>query len=379
MVKAAREFVGLFRNHNWAQSLVEASLSKTAPGDFAEVATVDDAGRWRIGLTDERRLRVAPNNPKYTFGPGDNFEFLGQQAFCFNTQAWAEDMTATVAYSGDRSQTNEDHQKILAGIAHDFQAARFNTSPTQIAFYREAILSYQGSGGYQNYCEAPSNENGRIVSARWPSDLARSRSGTLQTADQGVALIPVDRIRAWHALPADTPIPRIVEALAENEIFRTVGPEQDAEPFAVERRTTIWNHNGSKMELRLERTETGQTEVTISYSQPREALQKLGFEHGRILFQGQVVSGSLRGKAHIFRRGCEPIPYDVAGPFDQTIGAFELRGAAPSQNGDRCHPTGRTFDSSAASLSFDQDGIADYEHVVQTQENVVACPARASD
>lgn len=375
MVDAAREFLGLLREHNWAQSLVEASLSKTAPGEFVGVETVDDAGRWRIALETSKRLRVSPNITAYSFGPGDEYNQLGHQAFCYNTQAWAEDLAATMAYSGDGSETPEQRKGHLASLESAYRHVRFPSAPTSIPFYKEAVISYQGAGGYQNYCEAPSNANGRITSAFWPSDVAQTRSGLPNINEQGVALIPVDRIRAWHALPPDTPIARVEEAIAETGIFRTVGPEDDTAPFVVESKTSTWNHNGSRMELRQERLQSGTTHVTISYSQPKDSLIRLGFESGRLLFEGYSDSGVLSGRAHVFRRGCDPIAYGVTGSFDPKGSSFHLTGAAPDQSGDRCHPSGMTFDSSAANLLFDQQGISEYERTGQTQKVVLACPA----
>ena len=379
LVKAAREFVGLFRNHNWAQSLVEASLSKTEPGAFSYVQTVDDAGRWRIELANQRKLRVARNKPAYTLYQSLGASRAGNQAFCHNSESWAGDYAAADIYSGKTPYAQELMRASLpeARIRLNDIYARF--APTQIEGYRETILTYEPSDGYEITCREASDEDGRIVSAFWPGDGVESRSGLSTVDGQGIALIPVDRIRAWHALPPDTPITRIDEAIAETGIFITVAPEEDTQPFVVETRTAKWNHNGSEMELRLKRFQTGRTDVAISYSQPKESLKKLGFEPGRVLFKGQLVSGSLRGTAYVFRNGCDPIPYDVAGPFDPKKSAFTLFGAAPSQSGDRCRPTGLTFDSSAAALAFDQQGIPDFEREGQTQKVVVACPVVPSD
>ncbi|TFF25574.1 hypothetical protein E3C22_09530 [Jiella endophytica] len=374
MVNAAREFLGLLREHNWAQSLVEASLSRTAPGEFVEIDTVDDAGRWRIGVTNKRRLRVMPGKSLLEYY-GDDSRWLGNKAFCYNTERWVADRAATDVNGSMSDYAIELMNSRLPDLRTAIRAKNSRFARTSIDRYREFVLQYQPSDGYDITCHDSTDSEGRIDAAFWPGDGVENRSALPNIDNQGVALIPVDRIRAWHALPPDTPIARVEEAIAETGIFRTVGPEDDTAPFVVESKTSTWNHNGSRMELRQERLQSGTTHVTISYSQPKDTLIRLGFESGRLLFEGYSDSGVLSGRAHVFRRGCDPIAYGVTGSFDPKGSSFRLTGAAPDQSGDRCHPSGMTFDSSAANLLFDQQGISEYERTGQTQKVVLACPA----
>ncbi|MBO0904620.1 ATP-dependent Clp protease proteolytic subunit [Jiella sonneratiae] len=370
MFQAARGFVNLLHDHNWAQSLTEFTLEAVDKGEFVEVKTVDQAGRWRIGIAGSRRLRIEPNLRDESYYAADAGSPLGLHSFCVNSEEWAKDQFAFPVL--------DTPSPLAANIQDRSILSRPIIAYTRARRYREHLFSHETIGGYESYCVVSTDQSGRIYSAFWPGDLT-VRSGLPNIDNQGVALIPVDRIRAWQALPPDTPITRIDESLADTGIFRSVGPEQDVEPFVVESQTTNWNHNGSKMELRVEKLDTGQTDVTISYSQPRESLLKYGIEPKQLLFKGQLVEGSLSGRAFVFRRGCDPIPYGVTGRFDPSQSAFRLTGAAPDQTGDRCQPEGKTFDSSAAALVFDHDGIAEYERDVQTKKIVLACPAAPSD
>lgn len=111
-----------------------------------------------------------------------------------------------------------------------------------------------------------------------------------------------------------------------------------------------YEHNGSIMSII---PELG----LIVYDRPR---QGLSVKRGTVLFQGEPWSTdnadrvTIRGKAYVYRRGCEAAPYDVRGVYHHMhgIGAMIFEGAAPRRAKDSCNIVGHDSSSSNARLEF---------------------------
>ncbi|MBO0902091.1 hypothetical protein [Jiella sonneratiae] len=109
----------------------------------------------------------------------------------------------------------------------------------------------------------------------------------------------------------------------------------------------LYEHNGSLVRL----TERNGL-VTISYQNPKSSLRKLGVRNGTVLFTGRFKGRGLAGTAYVFRKGCQPAPYDVAGPATGG-GSIYLSGAAPVRARGSCAVTGYSERSGNARLVFD--------------------------
>ncbi len=110
-----------------------------------------------------------------------------------------------------------------------------------------------------------------------------------------------------------------------------------------------WDHNGSIM--RLDRAAG-----TITYEEPKPSISKT-IAPGTVLFRGTLKDGMLTGKAHVFKKGCDPAPYTVTGSFQPEQHMFELNGAAPRWKG--CKVVGTNPSSANSRLVFRSLG----EHV----------------
>jgi len=101
---------------------------------------------------------------------------------------------------------------------------------------------------------------------------------------------------------------------------------------------TVWEHNGSIVQLREEGTLR-----SFRYSDPRAELQKAGVEHGTVLFEGRKTGNRFSGTAYRFSRGCGAIGYEVNGAVSPTARDLTLSGRAPKRN-SKCEVVGHFTD-----------------------------------
>jgi hypothetical protein len=105
-------------------------------------------------------------------------------------------------------------------------------------------------------------------------------------------------------------------------------------------------HNGS---LALITKNDGHVE--IRYETPRPGLPVVA---GTLLFSGKVDGrGSYTGTAYVFKRGCEPAPYAVAGK-DSDPGIV-LMGVAPRRDPRSCAVIGDASQGKNARLVFEYE------------------------
>ena len=110
----------------------------------------------------------------------------------------------------------------------------------------------------------------------------------------------------------------------------------------------LYDHNGSLMRL-----DDRGGRVTISYQNPKRGLAKHGVRPGTVLFRGRFEGRGLAGVAYVFRKGCEPAAYNVAGPAVGG-GRIYLSGAAPIRPQGSCRVTGYSERSGNSQLVFEE-------------------------
>ena len=106
---------------------------------------------------------------------------------------------------------------------------------------------------------------------------------------------------------------------------------------------SIWNHNGSQMLWHAE----GDVRV-ISYLVPRPGLP---VAPGTVLFEGRRIGDVLEGTARIFRQGCPPAEYSVAGEVASETHVV-LFGPAPVRAATGCAIASYSDETSNAVLEF---------------------------
>ena len=90
-------------------------------------------------------------------------------------------------------------------------------------------------------------------------------------------------------------------------------------------------HNGSVMKMVWD-TEVGEF-FTMYYEIPRAGL---GVSKGTVLLEGGLpAGGDMYVTARVFKSGCQPALYDLAGRFDDSGLNFTVRGQAPVWSGCR--------------------------------------------
>lgn len=349
MVEAAREYYLLMRTDNWAQSLVEASLSTLKPGEMIYVDTVDKAGRWRIDIDHEARLRL----------PGLNTP--GRAAFCINTWKWSEDRSAKdfiASYSTDDFRRYKPRSFV-----------RGNHYQNVLRAHSGEMSFVGGMDGDDCYVEL--DRQGRILDANYFSRYIAIE----QVQETSPAyLMPIDRIRAWHALPPETRLPDIDTALKRVRIFSVVEPALDTAPLTVSIRERLWDHNGVRMKSELHSRSDASFLFRILYWPPyiqsSPALQELNIKQGTLFFEGAGDGDRVRGIAYRFKRGCQPLPFSVEGTFNGAQETFSLRGAAPILSARGCNVVSHDASDPAASLTFTAANAA---YGNETRKRVVAC------
>ncbi len=141
-------------------------------------------------------------------------------------------------------------------------------------------------------------------------------------------------------------------ASAQHQSTTTFGPEFPG---------TIYEHNGSTMEMRVHR---GIVEITYLF--PRAGLPE-AVEHGTVLFDGAaepVFDGSgnfvrytyrVSGTAYVFSGRCGAFPYRVRGSFSSDKETLKLFGAAPMIDSATCAVIRYDPDSFNTVLVFRRD------------------------
>ena len=88
-----------------------------------------------------------------------------------------------------------------------------------------------------------------------------------------------------------------------------------------------YDHNGSLMEVHV-----CDGRMVIEYDRPRSGMAQHGVRPGAVLFRGQVErmyrGAKIGGRAHVFKRGCQPASYEVNGWIDDG-GVIAMEGSAP--------------------------------------------------
>lgn len=114
--------------------------------------------------------------------------------------------------------------------------------------------------------------------------------------------------------------------------------------------TAGWDHNGSAVSLIV-----NGTSVEIRYRAPRQGLSEI-VEAGDLLFKGSIEGGRLKGNARVFKPGCNPVEYEVSGPFDSSSGEFTLFGSAPILAKNSCEVARYDVSSQHGALTFERIG-----------------------
>ncbi|CAN5252064.1 hypothetical protein BH10PSE8_BH10PSE8_04450 [soil metagenome] len=111
-----------------------------------------------------------------------------------------------------------------------------------------------------------------------------------------------------------------------------------------------WSHNGSVMQVSKE---SGR----IVYEDPKPSIAGT-VSRGTTLFEGRFDGKRVSGTAYVFKKGCDPAPYPVAGSLERDPnGAGErlvLSGPAPKRDRNSCAIVGKT--STHSRLVFELNG-----------------------
>ncbi len=93
-----------------------------------------------------------------------------------------------------------------------------------------------------------------------------------------------------------------------------------------------WDHNGSRMYM-----DRSDSDLSITYLEPRHGIAATGVTTDTQLFHGNVDdNGYVHGIAYIFKRGCQPAPYNVEGSFSRHYHRLVLYGYAPIRGKKSC-------------------------------------------
>lgn len=133
--------------------------------------------------------------------------------------------------------------------------------------------------------------------------------------------------------------PKTAAKVAQGPAARTFAPRPEGYEGAT------YTHNGSTV-LVDERA------GVIRYEIPKSSIRK-AVSKGTVLFRGTFSSnGEVAGTAYVFKAGCEPAPYPVAG---RSKGAtIILGGHAPRRDPHSCAVTGTTENGAHTVLRFDE-------------------------
>uniref|UniRef100_A0A9E7ZWQ4 Uncharacterized protein n=1 Tax=Bosea sp. NBC_00436 TaxID=2969620 RepID=A0A9E7ZWQ4_9HYPH len=100
---------------------------------------------------------------------------------------------------------------------------------------------------------------------------------------------------------------------------------------------STWFHNGSTMVIN---EQTGR----IVYEEPKASIAGT-VPKGAILFEGKFDGKRISGTAYVFKKGCDPAPYQVSGRVEDRKGfgsRIVLTGPAPKRDRNSCAIVGTT-------------------------------------
>jgi uncharacterized caspase-like protein len=206
--------------------------------------------------------------------------------------------------------------------------------------YRKAALSDDKLSTYQPYLNQCS-QHPRFADAErdWLLEVERKECARLQSSQAGVAVtdlqLYLQRYRDGLCAP-------VIRTLLDQKTRLQHQASLDAQPRAVSPPMPqmtlpsppapplsaavprLWSHNGSLMRL-----EANDTARRWFYVTPRPGIRNEGVTSGTLLFSGVRQGDTYSGTAHIFRAGCRPFPYSVAGTVSPDQRTVTLRGVAP--------------------------------------------------
>lgn len=179
--------------------------------------------------------------------------------------------------------------------------------------------------------------------------------------ENGKAVFAMDALMPGDARCCLTGKQRYVVDLTTGAV--TAGPKMagskariENKPIAVQRTSAprpegyegaTYDHNGSQV-LVDERS------GTIRYDVPKASIRS-AVRKGTVLFKGSFASnGSVSGTAYVFKAGCEPAPYTVAGWSKGST--ITLKGTAPRRDPNSCSVLGTTSNGANTTLKFEEFG-----------------------
>lgn len=164
------------------------------------------------------------------------------------------------------------------------------------------------------------DRNGAVHSIAWPDGKGRSNTDRPATA-------------ASRPAPAGKPAPLLHNLPPENA--------------TADSGWNTWHHNGSTMLIH-------ERNGRIVYEEPKASIAGT-IARGAILFEGRFEGKNVAGTAYVFKRGCDPAPYQVSGRIQERRGAgslLVLTGQAPKRDRNSCAIVGTT--STHSRLVFEE-------------------------
>ena len=98
--------------------------------------------------------------------------------------------------------------------------------------------------------------------------------------------------------------------------------------------TSVWNHNGSTIDLFANGTNR-----VFRYRDPRAGMRDEGVVPGTVLFEGYRSGDAFTGTAYAFSRRCGAIPFAVTGQVSTDQRQVTLYGKSPARLDDSCRTT----------------------------------------
>lgn len=96
-------------------------------------------------------------------------------------------------------------------------------------------------------------------------------------------------------------------------------------PALAQGPVTVWNLNGSQMEL-----SANGTQREFRYRTVRPGLAEVGIHPGTVIFKGSRAGNEYSGTAFVYSKSCGALPYPSSGPVSPDERTVTLRGKAPT-------------------------------------------------
>jgi len=107
----------------------------------------------------------------------------------------------------------------------------------------------------------------------------------------------------------------------------------------------LFDHNGSTIVAQYRYG-------NLRYLTVKPSLRGL-VDQGMAVFSGQIERrGKVDGTAYVFKRGCDFVPYDVKGHYDESIPGYVMTGAYPVREKKGCKVVGYSDKGANARLVF---------------------------